>query len=75
VSHEKIHAKDCADCSEGREGRVDRFERVLRIEDGSAPMSDALRGKLVEIAGKCPVHRTLEASSVVATKLADGNAG
>ena len=74
VSHEKIHAKDCADCGEGREGRIDRFERVLHIEDGEEPISAEVRGRLVEIAGKCPVHRTLEASSVVATKLADDTA-
>ena len=71
VSHEKIHAKDCADCGEGREGRVDRFERVLHVKDGGAPMNEELRSKLIEIAGKCPVHRTLEASPVVATRLAD----
>jgi putative redox protein len=67
VDHAKVHAKDCADCGEGRAGRIDRFERVISVE-GTVPPE--LREKLIEIAGKCPVHRTLEASSVVATLLA-----
>jgi uncharacterized OsmC-like protein/alpha/beta superfamily hydrolase len=66
VSHGKLHAKDCKDCGEGREGRIDRFERVLSV-DGD--VSEQLRGKLLEIAGKCPVHKTLEKSSVVVTRL------
>jgi uncharacterized OsmC-like protein len=67
VSHSKVHAKDCADCGEGREGRLDRLERTIAID---GPVSADLEAKLVEIAGKCPVHRTLEASSAVVTKLA-----
>ncbi len=65
VTHAKVHADDCAEC-EGRDGRIDRFERVIAVEGGVAP---ELEAKLVEIAGKCPVHRTLEASSVVATRV------
>ncbi|MGI9482367.1 MAG: bifunctional alpha/beta hydrolase/OsmC family protein [Hyphomicrobiales bacterium] len=65
VSHDKVHAKDCAEC-EGREGRVDRFEREISV---AGQVSDELADKLEEIAGKCPVHRTLEKSSAVATKV------
>lgn len=65
VDHDKVHADDCADCGE-REGRVDRFERTITVE-GNVPEEWA--DKLEEIAGKCPVHRTLEKSSVVATKV------
>jgi putative redox protein len=68
VDHAKVHAEDCADCGEGRVGRVDRFERVISVEGGVAP---DLRERLVAIAGKCPVHRTLEASSAVVTRLAE----
>ncbi len=64
ISHQKVHAKDCEECAEGREGRVDRFERRISVEGGAPP---ELHDKLIEIAGKCPVHRTLEASSVVVT--------
>ena len=67
VAHAKVHAKDCAECAEGREGYIDRFERTIHIEGGIAP---ELEAKIVEIAGKCPVHRTLEKSSAVVTKLA-----
>lgn len=66
VSHGKVHADDCRDCQEGKTGRIDRFERTISV-DGE--LSPELRGKLEEIAGKCPVHRTLEASSVVVTKV------
>ncbi|HMQ94949.1 bifunctional alpha/beta hydrolase/OsmC family protein, partial [Amaricoccus sp.] len=68
VDHAKIHARDCADCGEGREGRIDRFEREISIEGG---IPSELADKLVEIAGKCPVHRTLEASSAVVTRLTE----
>jgi len=66
VDHGKVHADDCAECGEGRTGRIDRFERVIRIE---GPVEDAVRARLLEIADRCPVHRTLEASSVVVTRL------
>jgi uncharacterized OsmC-like protein/alpha-beta hydrolase superfamily lysophospholipase len=68
VTHGKVHAQDCAEC-EGREGRIDRFERRISIEGGCPP---ELEAKIVEIAGKCPVHRTLEGSSVVATRVVAG---
>ncbi|RST87222.1 OsmC family protein [Aquibium carbonis] len=67
VSHAKIHAKDCADCTDEERGsgrRIDRFERVISIEGDLPP---ELAEKIEEIAGKCPVHRTLEGSSKVKT--------
>ncbi len=67
VDHAKVHAEDCAECEKGRTGRIDRFERTISVEGKVAP---DVRDKLIEIAGKCPVHRTLEAASAVATKLA-----
>ncbi len=67
VDHAKVHAEDCAECEKGRTGRIDRFERIISVEGEVAP---DVRDKLIEIAGKCPVHRTLEAASAVATKLA-----
>jgi uncharacterized OsmC-like protein/alpha/beta superfamily hydrolase len=67
VSHGKVHADDCADCGEGRTGKIDRFERVISVEGEVAP---ELQSKLAEIAGKCPVHRTLEAEAVVVTRIA-----
>ncbi len=55
LSHSKIHAQDCEEC-ETKEGKIDRIDRVLTL-DGD--LSDEQRARLVEIADKCPVHRTL----------------
>jgi uncharacterized OsmC-like protein/pimeloyl-ACP methyl ester carboxylesterase len=71
VRHGKLPAEHCEDCGEaakGRTGKIDRFERMISIEGGvDAVMAD----KLIEIAGKCPIHRTLEARSAVVTKISD----
>ncbi|WP_299937070.1 bifunctional alpha/beta hydrolase/OsmC family protein [uncultured Nitratireductor sp.] len=71
VSHAKIHSKDCADCSEAlkEQGKIDRFERVIDVE---GDISEELRDKLIEIAGKCPVHRTLESVAHVHTRVREG---
>ena len=66
VSHGKVHAEDCAEC-ENREGLIDRFERRIAI-DGGVP--SGLEDKILEIADKCPVHRTLKAQSAISTRLA-----
>ncbi|MEM9999576.1 MAG: alpha/beta fold hydrolase [Pseudomonadota bacterium] len=69
VSHEKVHAKDCADCAEdltAKGGKIDRFERVISI-DGNVPPEMA--EKIVEIANKCPVHKTLETNAAVITRV------
>lgn len=65
VRHGKVHAADCAEC-EGREGRIDRFERELEL---AGDLDEETRKRLQEIADKCPVHRTLEQSSVIVTTL------
>jgi putative redox protein len=67
LRHEKIHAADCADC-ETREGKIDRIERVLTLEGA---LDEAARQKLLDIANKCPVHRTLHSEVNVPTRLAD----
>ncbi|HHI82615.1 MAG TPA: OsmC family protein, partial [Rhizobiales bacterium] len=68
ISHAKVHAKDCADCGEGAKGRIDRFERTIKVE-GDVPAE--IRDRLIAIANKCPVHKTLLHSSVIATRLED----
>ncbi len=55
LSHEKIHAEDCENC-ETEEGRVDHIEREIEVR---GDLSDDQRDRLLEIANKCPVHRTL----------------
>jgi putative redox protein len=65
VDHDKIHAKDCAEC-ESRSGKVDRFRRTVAVRG----LDPSLGGKVLEIADKCPVHRTLHSEARVETKLA-----
>jgi len=55
LSHAKIHAQDCADC-ETKEGMIDRIERAITL---AGDLDAAQRQRLMEIADKCPVHRTL----------------
>ncbi len=66
VQHDKIHATDCADC-ETRDGKIDRFLRIVTLRGA---LDDAQRAKLLEIADKCPVHRTLHSEVQVTTRLA-----
>jgi putative redox protein len=71
VRHGKVAADHCADCgevAEGRDGKIDRFERIVRIKGG---IDAGLAEKIAEIAGKCPVHRTLESSSAIVTRVAE----
>ncbi len=71
VSHDKIHAADCMECSEeerGKGGKIDVFERKITI-DGVE--DETIRQKLLEIADKCPVHRTLESGAKIVTDYAD----
>jgi putative redox protein len=70
VRHGKLpaeHCQDCGEAAEGRIGKIDRFERVISIEGG---VDASTAAKLTEIAGKCPVHRTLDARSAVVTRVA-----
>ena len=66
VRHNKIHARDCEDC-ETAVGRIDEFDRELVIV---GDMSDEQRDRMVEIADRCPVHRTLHGEVKVRTVLA-----
>ena len=63
LKHEKIHATDCAEC-ETKEGKIDRIERLIELE---GPLSDEQRRRLLEIANRCPVHRTLSSEIVFET--------
>jgi putative redox protein len=65
LKHEKIHAQDCAEC-ETRDGRIDKIEREIEL---TGTLSAAQRAKLLEIANKCPVHRTLHSEIYIPTSL------
>ena len=67
VSHAKDHAEDCEACVEGAEVKVDIFERTLRV---TGDLDAEQRSRLLEIADKCPVHKSLHSPVVVRTKLA-----
>lgn len=64
LKHSKIHAKDCEEC-ETREGMLDQIERDITM-DGALDAEQ--RKKLMEIADKCPVHRTLTSEIRIVTK-------
>ena len=66
LMHDKTYATDCAEC-ETKEGKIDRIERVVTLE---GDLDDAMRAKLLEIANKCPVHRTLHSEMWIPTRLA-----
>ncbi len=55
LRHNRIYATDCAEC-ETKEGMIDRIERVITLEGG---LDARQRAQLIDIANKCPVHRTL----------------
>ncbi len=65
LRHDKIHAKDCESC-ETKEGKIDRIAREITLE---GELDDEARAKLLEIADKCPVHRTLHGEILVETTL------
>ena len=65
VSHEKIHVSDGEGGKDGG-GRIDCFTRVISVE---GDITEDLRAKLTEIAGKCPVHRSLEGGVQVRTEV------
>jgi uncharacterized OsmC-like protein/alpha-beta hydrolase superfamily lysophospholipase len=69
VEHEKIHAADCVGCAAdvAPDAKIDRFSRIIAVD---AEVTEEQRSKIIEIANKCPVHRTLESSSVVSTSVA-----
>ncbi|RED11346.1 bifunctional alpha/beta hydrolase/OsmC family protein [Pontivivens insulae] len=66
VTHDKVHASDCETCLM-QEGRIDHLHRAIRLE---GDLDDAQRARLLEIADKCPVHKTLESGAHVTTVLA-----
>jgi len=64
LTHDKIHAVDCESC-ETKEGKIDRIDREITLE---GDLSTEQRAKLMEIADKCPVHRTLHSEIDVCTR-------
>jgi uncharacterized OsmC-like protein/alpha/beta superfamily hydrolase len=67
LKHSKIHAEDCAEC-ETKAGMLDQIDRSIAMEGALDPEQ---RKKLMEIADKCPVHRTLTSEIHIVTSAAD----
>jgi putative redox protein len=67
LKHDKIHAEDCAEC-ETKAGMLDQIDRTIAMEGA---LDAEQRGKLMEIADKCPVHRTLTSEIRIVTRAAD----
>lgn len=65
LSHDRVHVEDCADC-EDKDIKLDRIRRVIRFE---GELDETQRQRLLEIANKCPVHRTLTSEIRVETAL------
>jgi uncharacterized OsmC-like protein len=65
LKHDRIYAQDCVEC-ETKEGKIDRIDREIVLEGG---LDDAQRTRLLEIANKCPVHRTLHSEVWIPTRL------
>jgi uncharacterized OsmC-like protein/alpha-beta hydrolase superfamily lysophospholipase len=63
LRHEKIHAEDCETC-ETKQGMLDRIDRAITLE---GTLDAEQRARLIEIADKCPVHRTLESEIQIRT--------
>lgn len=65
VAHNKIHAHECDHC-ETKEGKLDQFTRSITLV---GDLDETQRARLLEIADKCPVHKTLESEIHIKTEL------
>jgi putative redox protein len=65
LNHQKIDAADCETC-ETKEGKLDQIEREIEL---SGPLDDSQKARLIQIANRCPVHRTLHSEIIVNSKL------
>jgi uncharacterized OsmC-like protein len=64
LRHSKVHASDCADC-ETKDVMLDRIERDIHL---TGPLTPEQKSRLLEIADKCPVHRTLTSTIQIKTR-------
>lgn len=56
IKHDKVHAEDCSKCENDTGSKIDRFTREIEL---TGDLDEKQREKLLEIANKCPVHKTL----------------
>ena len=65
LEHSRVYATDCEEC-ETKEGKIDRIEREIVLEGA---LTEEQRARLLEIADRCPVHRTLVSEINIRTRL------
>ncbi len=65
LRHSKVHAIDCADCDR-KEVLLDHIERDIELE---GPLTDEQQRRLLEMADKCPIHKTLTSKAHIETRL------
>ena len=72
LGHERVYRDDCEGCTDDRDVRRDlRIERIVREIELLGPLDDAQRSRLMEIAAKCPVHRTLRGGLEIVDRLVE----
>jgi putative redox protein len=65
LKHKKIPAEECESC-ETKQGKIDQFDRDIELE---GPLDQDQKKRLLQIADRCPVHRTLKSEIIINTKL------
>jgi uncharacterized OsmC-like protein len=65
LSHQKVHARDCEEC-ETKDRKIDQIGLDIEL---AGPLEEPQRRRLLEIAERCPVHRTLESEVMMETSL------
>ncbi|MFY9608760.1 MAG: OsmC family protein [Blastocatellia bacterium] len=65
LRNSRIHAKDCEDC-DSKEGKIEQIERYISL---TGPLTDEQKERLLEIARRCPVHKTLTSEIVIKDSL------
>jgi putative redox protein len=65
INYDKVHALDCENCDDDS-AKIDTFYKEIKFE---GPLSDEQKNRLLEIADKCPVHKTLHNKIQIITKL------
>jgi putative redox protein len=69
LRHQKVHAEDCATCDTSDQ----KLDHIQLEMDLKGPLDDSQRQRLLEIAKRCPVHRTLGSPIVINTRLISTN--
>jgi putative redox protein len=65
LKHEKVHAEDCLDCAD-KDKKIDSIEREIELH---GDLNQEVREQLLSIAGRCPVHKTLQSATRIESKL------